>query len=68
LQAIVFFGVAMQGVSLGIVRAFILDMRPLAWKIVFGIQWVFAGLVLIAAFLVPECVPLLPHHVWMRRN
>ncbi|KAG2024221.1 hypothetical protein GB937_003868 [Aspergillus fischeri] len=54
LQAIVFFGVAMQGVSLGIVRAFILDMRPLAWKIVFGIQWAFAGLVLIAAFLVPE--------------
>ncbi|KAH1360760.1 hypothetical protein KXW30_006943 [Aspergillus fumigatus] len=54
LQAIVFFGVAMQGVSLGIVRAFILDMRPLAWKIVFGIQWAFATLVLIAAFLVPE--------------
>ncbi|KAH1995164.1 hypothetical protein KXV33_001953 [Aspergillus fumigatus] len=54
LQAIVFFGVAMQGVSLGIVRAFILDMRPLAWKIVFGIQWAFATLVLIAAFLVPD--------------
>lgn len=44
----------MQEVSLGIVRAFILDMRPLAWKIVFGIQWAFATLVLIAAFLVPE--------------
>jgi SP family general alpha glucoside:H+ symporter-like MFS transporter len=44
----------MQGTSLGIVRAFVPNPNPIAWKIVFAIQWAFAVLVLVAALVVPE--------------
>ncbi|KAL2810243.1 putative MFS sugar transporter [Aspergillus granulosus] len=54
LQALVFFGVIMQGVSLGMVRAFVPNSKPIAWKVVFGIQWVFACLAIVAALVVPE--------------
>ncbi|KAF3390848.1 Alpha-glucosides permease MPH2 [Talaromyces pinophilus] len=54
LQAIVFFAVAIQGVSLGVVRAFVPDQRPVAWKIVFSIQWIFAVLVFVLSLVVPE--------------
>ncbi|KAL3442662.1 putative MFS sugar transporter [Aspergillus insuetus] len=54
LQALVFFGVVMQGTSMGIVRAFVPNPNPVAWKIVFAIQWAFAVLVIVAALAVPE--------------
>jgi SP family general alpha glucoside:H+ symporter-like MFS transporter len=54
LQAIVFFAVTIQGVSLGMVRAFVPNVHPIAWKIVFSIQWVFAVLVFVLSLVVPE--------------
>ncbi|KAL2829893.1 putative MFS sugar transporter [Aspergillus pseudoustus] len=47
LQALVFFGVVMQGTSMGIVRAFVPNPNPVAWKIVFALQWAFAALVIV---------------------
>ncbi|OJJ45295.1 hypothetical protein ASPZODRAFT_17513 [Penicilliopsis zonata CBS 506.65] len=53
LQGLVFFSVAMQGTSMGIIRAFVPSLQPSAWKTVFAIQWAVGGLPLLAIF-VPE--------------
>jgi hypothetical protein len=55
LQGIVLFTVAMQGTALGIVRSMVTNTAPIAWKIVFSIQWPVAVL-LFSALWVPEYV------------
>ncbi|KAK7202438.1 putative MFS sugar transporter, partial [Myxozyma melibiosi] len=50
LQTLVFFSVAMQGTSLGVVRAFVPNLNPSAWKTVFALQWVFGSLPMVAIF------------------
>lgn len=52
-QGLVFFAVVMQGTSLGIVRAFVPNIKPIAWKTAFAIQFVVGGLPLLA-FFIPE--------------
>ncbi|KAL3254268.1 hypothetical protein ABHI18_009030 [Aspergillus niger] len=53
LQGLVFFTVAMQGTALGMIRGFVPDESDFAWKMVFAIQWIVAGLPLLAIFI-PE--------------
>ncbi|KAL2788748.1 putative MFS sugar transporter [Aspergillus keveii] len=53
LQGLVFFTVLMQGTALGVIRGFVPDMAPRAWKMVFAIQWIVAGLPLLV-LLIPE--------------
>ncbi|PYH85288.1 putative MFS sugar transporter [Aspergillus uvarum CBS 121591] len=53
LQGLVLFTVAMQGTALGIIRAMVPNKAPVAWKIVFAIQWPVAVL-LFLALLIPE--------------
>jgi SP family general alpha glucoside:H+ symporter-like MFS transporter len=55
LQGLVFFTVLMQGTALGVIRGFVPDMAPRAWKMVFAIQWIVAGLPLLV-LLIPEYV------------
>ncbi|KFY47535.1 hypothetical protein V496_10597 [Pseudogymnoascus sp. VKM F-4515 (FW-2607)] len=52
-QGLVFCSVVMQGVGLGVIRAFVTRMDPAAFRIVFGLQWVVGSLPLLA-FFVPE--------------
>jgi hypothetical protein len=47
----------MQTVGLGVVRSFVPDMRPKAFRTTFAVQWLVGGLPIIAFFLVPEYVP-----------
>jgi hypothetical protein len=44
----------MQAMGLGVVRAFVPDLRPLAFRTAFALQWLVGGLPMIAFFLVPE--------------
>ncbi|KAJ6032519.1 hypothetical protein N7540_003251 [Penicillium herquei] len=53
LQGLVLFTVAMQGTALGIIRSMVLNKAPVAWKVVFSIQWPVAVLLLLV-LLVPE--------------
>ncbi|KAJ5683419.1 hypothetical protein N7462_006584 [Penicillium macrosclerotiorum] len=53
LQGIVLFTVAMQGTALGIVRSMVTNTAPIAWKVVFAIQWPVAVL-LFSALWIPE--------------
>jgi hypothetical protein len=46
----------MQTVGLGVVRAFVPDIRPSAFRTIFALQWLVGGLPIIAFFLVPEYV------------
>ncbi|KFY06616.1 hypothetical protein V492_07907 [Pseudogymnoascus sp. VKM F-4246] len=52
-QSLVFCSVVMQGVGLGVIRAFVTRMDPAAFRIVFGLQWVVGSLPLLA-FFIPE--------------
>jgi hypothetical protein len=56
LSGLAFFIVAMQTVGLGVVRAFVPDIRPSAFRTIFALQWVVGGLPIIAFFLAPEYV------------
>ncbi|KAL6229493.1 hypothetical protein BDW75DRAFT_249641 [Aspergillus navahoensis] len=44
LQALVFFTVAMQGTALGMIRGFVPNLAPTAWRMVFAIQWIVGSL------------------------
>tara|TARA_B100001146_G_C15821866_1_gene281276 strand:- start:286 stop:420 length:135 start_codon:yes stop_codon:yes gene_type:complete len=44
----------MQGVALGIIRIFVPNIHPVAFRHVFAIQWAFGGLMMIAFALTPE--------------
>ncbi|PMD44964.1 MFS general substrate transporter [Hyaloscypha variabilis F] len=54
LSGLAFFVVVMQAMGLGVVRAFVPDLRPLAFRTAFALQWLVGGLPMIAFFLVPE--------------
>lgn len=45
----------MQGTALGIIRSLVSNKAPVAWKIVFAIQWPVAVLLFLTLF-VPEYV------------
>jgi hypothetical protein len=53
----------MQGTALGIIRSLVLNKAPVAWKIVFAIQWPVAVLLFLTLF-VPEYVVKLPIRVF----
>jgi hypothetical protein len=46
----------MQAIGLGAVRAFAPDIRPVAFRTAFALQWLVGGLPAIVFFLVPEHV------------
>ncbi|KAH6683095.1 putative MFS sugar transporter [Halenospora varia] len=54
LSGLAFFGVAMQCVGLGVIRSFVPDLTPRAFRISFALQWLVGGLPIIAFFCVPE--------------
>lgn len=56
LSGLAFFVVVMQAIGLGVVRAFAPDIRPVAFRTAFALQWLVGGLPAIAFFLVPEYV------------
>jgi hypothetical protein len=56
LSGLAFFVVAMQTVGLGVIRVFVPDIRPSAFRTVFALQWLVGGLPIIAFFLAPEYV------------
>jgi SP family general alpha glucoside:H+ symporter-like MFS transporter len=56
LGGLAFFVVAMQTTGLGVVRAFVPDVRASAFRTIFALQWLVGGLPIIAFFLVPEYV------------
>jgi hypothetical protein len=49
-----FFGVAMQCVALGIIRSLVPNLRPVAFRIAFGLQWLVGGIPIITFFFSPE--------------
>jgi hypothetical protein len=49
-----FFEVSLQAIGLGVVRAFVPDLRPSAFRTVFALQWLFSAFPIILFFLVPE--------------
>lgn len=59
-MAIVLATVFMQGVALGIIRSFVPDIDPTAFRIVFAIQWAFGILVTAAFAITPEFVHITP--------
>jgi hypothetical protein len=61
LGGLAFFMVSMQTVGLGVVRAFVPDTRPQAFRIVFALQWLVGILPLIAFALSPEYVSTPAH-------
>jgi hypothetical protein len=54
LGGLAFFVACMQAIGLAVVRAFVPDLRPSAFRTAFALQWLVGGLPLIAFFLVPE--------------
>ncbi len=50
----VLFTVFMQGVALGIVRVYVPDIEPQAFRTVFAIQWAVGLTVVIAFAVAPE--------------
>ncbi|KAL2784703.1 general substrate transporter [Aspergillus keveii] len=53
-QAMVVFILVMQGVAMGVIRVFVPDMAPSAFRTVLGIQWGVGGLVALAFLFAPE--------------
>jgi MFS family permease len=53
-KGLVIFILFMQGVAMGIIRVFVPNMAEHAFRVVFAIQFVVAGLVIIAYALAPE--------------
>ena len=53
-QALVLFYVFMLGLGLGIVRIFVPNIKEQAFRNVFAIQWVVAGIAVVAFALTPE--------------
>ncbi|KAJ5703241.1 MFS general substrate transporter [Penicillium malachiteum] len=53
-QGLVLFYVFMMALGLGIIRIFVPDMTPHAFRTVFAIQWAVGGLSIIAYALAPE--------------
>jgi MFS family permease len=53
-SVLVLFTISMQAVGLGIVRAFVPDLAPQAFRNIFAVQWAVGGLVIIAFSVVPE--------------
>ncbi|KAL3450808.1 hypothetical protein BJX65DRAFT_304964 [Aspergillus insuetus] len=64
-QAMVVFILVMQGVAMGVIRVFVPDMAPSAFRTVLGIQWGVGGA---CCSCVPFCagVPSLRHKIWPR--
>ncbi|RDL39117.1 uncharacterized protein BP5553_03457 [Venustampulla echinocandica] len=54
LGGLAFFGVAMQCVGLGVVRCFVPNMGPIAFRTALALQWLVGGIPIIAFFFVPE--------------
>lgn len=54
LGGLAFFVVAMQATGLGVVRSFVPDTRPIAFRTAFAVQWLVGGLPIFAFLLVPE--------------
>lgn len=48
----------MQGVALGIIRVFVPNIAPKAFRTVFAIQWAVGGLAILAFVFAPEYVSL----------
>ena len=53
-QGIVLTYIFMLGMGLGVVRIFVPNVSPQAFRIVFAIQWVVGGIAVIAFALTPE--------------
>ncbi|KAK5108279.1 hypothetical protein LTR62_008594 [Meristemomyces frigidus] len=53
-SALVLFTIFMQGVALGIIRIFVPNIEPVAFRTVFAIQWAVGGLLIVAFALAPE--------------
>lgn len=53
-SAIILFFVFMLGAGLGVIRAFVPDIREQAFRIVFAIQWVVGGISTVAFAFAPE--------------
>ena len=51
-----FFVVIMQCVGLGIIRSLVPNLRPKAFRIALGLQWLVGGLPIVAFFFSPESV------------
>lgn len=64
LSGLAFFVVVMQAIGLGVVRAFAPDIRPVAFRTAFALQWLVGGLPAIAFFLVPES----PNYLLLKGN
>lgn len=54
LSGLAFFIVAMQTVGIGLVRAFVPDRRPQAFRIILALQWLVGVLPIISFALAPE--------------
>lgn len=44
----------MQATALGVVRAFVPDVRESAFRLVFALQWAVGGILIVAFLIVPE--------------
>lgn len=55
-SALVLFTVLMQGVALGVIRIYVPDIAPSAFRTVFAIQWAVGGLSIVAWIFTPEYV------------
>jgi MFS family permease len=51
---LVLFTILMQAVGMGVVRSFVPDIEPQAFRNVFAVQWAVGGLVILAFSVVPE--------------
>lgn len=51
-----FFAVVLQLIGLAVVRSYVPDIRPSAFRTVFALQWLVGGLPIIAFFFSPEYV------------
>lgn len=47
----------MQGVALGVIRAFVPNIAETSFRIAFALQWVVGGLLMLSFFFVPEYDP-----------
>ncbi|KAH7389117.1 general substrate transporter [Cadophora sp. MPI-SDFR-AT-0126] len=57
-SGLVLFTVFMQGVALGIIRTFVPNIHPIAFRHVFAIQWAFGGLLMIVFALTQSTSPI----------
>lgn len=53
-SALVLFTVFMQGLALGIIRIFVPNIKPIAFRIVFALQWPVGALLILAFAIAPE--------------